>query len=187
MNFEGESFIMRLPLYRVRLVGPGPAKYGDFMKRRYFCVARFSVMFLTALAVALVSTAGAAVQQMTPEELKKLIDTKDPHFLVVDNQPPAAHALGHIKGAINFPWARDIRSPGNLPRDKMLILYCDCAAPEALDLTNPLGSKSDSCPAEDDASDVADQLMRKFGYTNIRVLEGGWSRWQQLGYPVEGR
>ncbi len=59
----------------------------------------------------------------------------------------------------------EIKSPGNLPKDKLLILYCGCAH-------------------EEDSSDVAMQLI-KFDYKKIMLLEGGWLRWVELGYPVE--
>ena len=144
------------------------------------------VVFLQILTIAIHSPSAAEVQQIKPEELKRLIDRNDPSILVVDNQPKGAYDLGHIKGAINFPWAMDIKSPGDLPRDKALILYCDCAhAEDTVVLSEQLTDRSDSCAADDDSIDVANQLMSKFGYKNIKVLEGGWSKWQQLGYPVD--
>jgi rhodanese-related sulfurtransferase len=103
---------------------------------------------------------------VTPEDLKKLIESRDPGILIVDVQPKAAYDLGHIQGAFNFPWEKDLKGNGNLPREKTLILYCDCGQ-------------------EEDSTDVATQLMDKWGYTNIKLLEGSWSMWRQLGYPVE--
>ena len=156
--------------------------------------ARHSFVLLVAIAVSLTaimtrgvqSSSAAEIQQIKPEELKRLIEGNDPDILVVDTQPKGAYDLGHIKGAINFPWAADIRDPATLPKDKTLILYCDCGRTE--DSTDIFGQSAGTfafCSSEDDSVDVAEQLMRKFGYKNIRVLEGGWSRWQQLGYPVE--
>jgi 3-mercaptopyruvate sulfurtransferase SseA len=29
------------------------------------------------------------------------------------------------------------------------------------------------------------QLITNFGYQKIAVLDGGWERWQELGYPTE--
>ena len=105
------------------------------------------------------------VQSMKPEELKKLIESKA-DILVVDNQPKGAYDMGHIPGAVNFPWAMQIKVPVNLPRNKMLILYC-------------------ACSHEEDSTDMAEKLMREFGYNNMKVLEGGWLRWEELGYPIE--
>jgi rhodanese-related sulfurtransferase len=125
-----------------------------------------SVIFSVTLILAVFAAFGAEIPQVSPEELKKLIESKDPTLVVVDVQPKGAYDLGHVKGAINFPWAPDIKSPGSLPKDKTLILYCDCGD-------------------EEDSTDTAQQLMSKFGYTKLKLLKGGWGKWQQLGYPIE--
>ncbi len=145
------------------------------------------VVLLSAMCLAVLPyPAGAAgIECITPEELKNLIESRDPTILVVDTQPKGAYDLGHITGAINFPWAMDIKNPGTLPRDKTLIVYCDCGHEEALG--NPILQLMDVapiCDSKDDSVDVAEQLMTKFGYTKIKVLAGGWSKWRQLGYPV---
>jgi rhodanese-related sulfurtransferase len=108
----------------------------------------------------------AEFDHITQDALKKMIENGEKGFLVVDVQPQGAYRLGHIKGAINFPWQPDLKSSGNLPKDKMLVLYCDCAH-------------------EEDSIDTATQLMEKWDYTNIKLLQGGWSGWMNLGYPVE--
>jgi len=51
-------------------------------------------------------------------------------------------------------------------QNKLLILYC-------------------ACTHEEDAGDVAMQLIHKFQYKDIRLLEGGWTEWLKLGYPIE--
>jgi len=103
------------------------------------------------------------VGQIKPEELKKLIESKA-EIVVVDNQPKGAYDLGHIPGAINFPWTTQIKPPVNLPRNKVLIFYC-------------------ACSHEEDSTDMAKKLM-EFGYYKSKVLEGGWLRWTELGYPT---
>jgi rhodanese-related sulfurtransferase len=100
------------------------------------------------------------------DALKQWIESGEKSILIVDVQPKGAYNLGHIKGAINFPWAADLKSPGDLPRDKTLILYCDC-------------------PNEEDSQDAANQLNEKWGYSNIKLLERGWSNWRKMGYPTE--
>jgi len=104
-------------------------------------------------------------QSIKPEELKRLIES-NADIVVVDNQPKGAYDMEHIPGAVNFPWAMQIKGPVNLPRNKVLIFYC-------------------ACSHEEDATDVAEKLMKEFGYNNIKVLEGGWLRWVELGYPIE--
>jgi rhodanese-related sulfurtransferase len=125
-------------------------------------------LILGYLAVVLLITSSISsaqeVKSIKPEELKKLIESKA-DIVVVDNQPKGAYDMEHIPGAVNFPWAMQIKGPVNLPRNKLLILYCACAH-------------------EEDSTDVSDKL-REFGYNNIKVLEGGWLRWVELGYPIE--
>jgi rhodanese-related sulfurtransferase len=133
------------------------------MKRSMNLVA---VIFSVTLLFTVLAASGADVPQISPEELKKLIESKDPTIVIVDVQPKGAYDLGHVKGAINFPWDPDIKSPGRLPKDKTLILYCDCSE-------------------EEDSTDTAQQLMSKFGYKNLKLLKGGWGKWQQLAYPIE--
>jgi 3-mercaptopyruvate sulfurtransferase SseA len=101
-----------------------------------------------------------------PEELKKMIDEGRADIIVVDNQPKGAYDMGHIPGAVNLPWETEIKGSMNFPRNKMLVLYC-------------------ACTHEEDATDVANQLIEKFGYQNIKLIEGGWLQWFKLGYPVE--
>jgi len=136
------------------------------MKKSFGCIFTLILGYLTVALVTPTSIASAQeVQSIKPEELKKLIESKA-DILVVDNQPKGAYDMEHIPGAVNFPWAMQIKVPVNLPRNKMLILYC-------------------ACSHEEDSTDVAEKLMREFGYNNIKVLEGGWLRWVELGYPTE--
>jgi rhodanese-related sulfurtransferase len=158
----------------------------NFMKYSFVFLVAISALSTAIVTGSIHSSLAADVQQIKPEELKKLIESNDPNFLVVDTQPKGAYELGHIKGAINFPWAMDIQNPGNLPENKTLILYCDCAHEEdSTDISGQVTSEFPFCTSTDDSIDVAEQLMTKFGFRNIKVLEGGWSRWQQLGYPTD--
>jgi rhodanese-related sulfurtransferase len=135
------------------------------MKKSFICTV---ILILGCLMVVWVMASFIAsaqeAQGIKPEELKKLIEAKA-DIVVVDNQPKSAYDMGHIPGAINFPWQRPIKVPVNLPRNKLLILYC-------------------ACSHEEDSIDVADQI-KEFGYNNIILLEGGWLRWVELGYPIE--
>jgi len=105
------------------------------------------------------------IPRVSVEELKKQMD-EGADMVVVDTLYPYWYRKGHIKGAINFPWAETLREPTVLPRTKLLVLYCDCAC-------------------EETSADVAEQLARDWGYKNIRVLKGGWVEWVKLGYPTE--
>jgi rhodanese-related sulfurtransferase len=128
-----------------------------------------SILVLGCLVVTLMIANSVASAQEIPkikaEELRKLLESKA-DIIVVDNQPKGAYEIEHIPGAINFPWAMQIKGPVSLPRDKMLILYC-------------------ACEHEEDSTHVAEELIEKFGYVKIKLLEGGWLQWVKLGYPIE--
>lgn len=125
-------------------------------------------LILGILALTLIpflSVQAQEVPRIKPEELKKLIETKA-EVVVVDNQPKSAYDIEHIPGAVNFPWAQEIRGPVYLPKDKMLVLYC-------------------ACDHEEDSTHIANLLVKRYGYKNVKVLEGGWLKWMKLGFPVE--
>jgi phage shock protein E len=61
----------------------------------------------------------------TPEGLKKVIDSKDPRFVIVDVRSEASYNKGHIPTAINIPrgFVADIKnSPA---KDRFIVLYCE--------------------------------------------------------------
>jgi rhodanese-related sulfurtransferase len=65
--------------------------------------------------------------QITPDEVKAMIDSKKKDFLIVDVRPaPVMYQAGHIPGAIFIP-VQDIFKPENLkklPKDKKIVLVC---------------------------------------------------------------
>ena len=139
----------------------------ESLKHAVFFFVFVSGILATTLVIFISSASSLELQHISAEELKKLIESKS-NILVVDVQPKPAYEVGHIKGAINFPWVKEISGPAKLPRNKPLVLYCDCTH-------------------EEDSIDVATQLIQKFGYDNnsIKVLTGGWSGWVKLGYVTE--
>jgi rhodanese-related sulfurtransferase len=111
---------------------------------------------------ALAAAAAAPVQDISPGDVLKLMH--DPHakFALVDTQPVDGYADTHIPGAINYPSVMQIKKfPIDLPRDRTLIFY-------------------GSCP--NDTSSIVSQLA-EFGYTNVKVMDGGLEKWLALKYP----
>jgi len=103
---------------------------------------------------------------IAPEELKKLIDAKSKDVVVVDTAAALVFEEQHIPGAVNFPYAPTLPQPITLPRTKTLVIYC-------------------ACNAEEESIDTAKKLS-EFGYTNIKVLKGGWFKWLDMGYETAG-
>ena len=135
------------------------------MKKPFWISKVLAVLVFSSIWSTYSNTWAQEIRYITPEALKELIDKKDDTILIVDTQPKAAYKIGHIQGAINLPWTQEIKSP-DLPRDRILVLYCDCTH-------------------EEDSIDMAKQLLRNWEYVYVRVLKGGWSQWQKLGYPIE--
>ncbi len=126
--------------------------------KKFLWISRVIVMIIvSSMWPAGISGWAQEVRYITPEALKEFIEKGDDTVLIVDAQPKAAYKMGHIKGAINFPWAPEIKNPADLPRDRVLVLYCDCTK-------------------EEDSVDMAKQLLRNWEYVYVRVLKGGWSQ-----------
>ena len=112
----------------------------------------------------LVNDAKSRIKETTPEAVRRRQEAGEQfHFIDVreDNEWQAAHAAAarHMgKGIIE----RDIEH--QIPdHDAEIILYCGGGYRSAL------------------AADALQQM----GYTNVISMDGGWTRWKELGYPVE--
>jgi rhodanese-related sulfurtransferase len=101
---------------------------------------------------------------MPPEELKSHIDRNSQDVVIVDTAAELIFEEEHIPGAVNFPWVHEITPPIALPRDKTLVLYC-------------------ACNDHEDSADMAEKLTFA-GYLDVKVLEGGWFKWLDLGYDI---
>jgi rhodanese-related sulfurtransferase len=104
---------------------------------------------------------------MPPEELKKHIDERSSDIIIVDTAAPPIWEEEHIPGAVNVPWTRNLTTPPPLPREKTLVIYC-------------------ACKDQEDSIDIARQLSL-LGYQKVKVLKGGWFKWQDLGYETVGQ
>ena len=98
------------------------------------------------------------------DELRRLMQQDSQDILILDNAPTAVWEEAHIPGAVSFPWVHQIKDPVTFPRTKTLVLYCPCTHDE-------------------DSIDMAKKL-RELGYFKVKVLEGGWFKWEELGYET---
>lgn len=87
--------------------------------------------------------------------------------LIVDVRSPTAQTLElrRIPGALNVPVQDAARHLTGLPRDREIILYCNC-------------------PNEASAAKVA-RLLMDHGFERVRPLAGGLDAWIEAGYTVE--
>jgi rhodanese-related sulfurtransferase len=120
-------------------------------------------------AVGWVSLEGTPEGSVTAKDLKAAID--EGTVYVIDARSPEAFEDGHIAGAMNIPYDRlpeyYDQLTGLIPLDATVVCYC----------------WSVTC-------DFSDQLateLKIIGYTDVSVFTAGWDRWQEAGYPTEGR
>ena len=103
---------------------------------------------------------------MSPQELRRLIEAGSQDIVIVDTAAELIFEEERIPGAINYPWVHELALPVTLPRDKTLVVYC-------------------ACNDHEDSVDIAKKLSQ-VGYLDVRVLEGGWFEWLDLGYEIAG-
>ena len=87
--------------------------------------------------------------------------------VIVDVRSPTAQTLvlRRIPGALHVPVQDAGRHLSGLPRDRDIILYCNC-------------------PNEASAAKVA-RLLMNHGFERVRPLAGGLDAWIEAGYGVE--
>ena len=84
--------------------------------------------------------------------------------VLIDVCEPAEYAAGHAAGARNVPLA-SLESSKDLPSNKSLPLLVMCAS----------GARAGRAVG----------TLRKLGYQNARVLDGGLDAWRQANLPIE--
>lgn len=105
----------------------------------------------------------ATVLTIDAESLKGLIDEgRAP--LPIDLRPAADYRSGRLPAARSIPLDEMERRLGEIPRDRLVILYCACPVPAVTPVY---------------------QFLRSHGYTDVFVLEDGLGGWRARGYPLE--
>jgi rhodanese-related sulfurtransferase len=131
-------------------------------------VVLFSFLMVLFVVVSVCVSVQADVPRISIQELKEMMD-KGIEVTIIDTQPRAIYAMGHIKGAISLPWKSQIalEDVWSLANDVPVVTYCDCG------------------PGEADSADVASQLIR-MGFDNVKALKDPSIRgWKEAGYPME--
>jgi rhodanese-related sulfurtransferase len=90
-------------------------------------------------------------EQIPAEDWKRLF--------LIDARDPAQFAQGHIPGAINIEWRQAVAHRNEIPRDRMVVVYCN----------------SGSLSAQ------AVFALRLLGWDNVKVLQDGFEGWKAKG------
>jgi len=97
---------------------------------------------------------GMGCDSLTPDEVKTM-DKNGARFVLVDVRTPHEQAIRAIKGAKHIPLQELGERYGELPKDKDVVLYCQ----------NGLRSL------------MACRMLKKLGYSRVKNMSGGISRW----------
>ena len=101
-----------------------------------------------------------------PADVKLDLDRGVSRILVVDARGADAYARCHVPGAISLPHRSiDARSAADLPRDRVLVVYC----------------WGPGC----NAATKAAARLASLGF-QVKEMIGGLEYWRREGYAVEG-
>ncbi|MBZ5694652.1 MAG: rhodanese-like domain-containing protein [Acidobacteriia bacterium] len=113
------------------------------------------------------------VPRITAEQVMSLMKEKG-KVVLVDTDDAITYEAEHIQGAINITYDPSValRSADDmlnaLPGDKMIVFYCNC-------------------PHEEDSAPMVMEMWElNYDRANVKALQGGLARWEQLGYPLAG-
>jgi membrane protein DedA with SNARE-associated domain/rhodanese-related sulfurtransferase len=104
--------------------------------------------------------------RITAEDLFERMKAGE-ELVIVDLRLKVAGADKQIMGALRMEINELERRHKEIPRDRDIVLYCNC-------------------PSEATAARAA-LLLNKLGIYRVRPLAGGYDRWRDLGYPVESQ
>jgi rhodanese-related sulfurtransferase len=121
----------------------------------------------------LVADALTEVREISPEEVRSLLDRPDRDgWELLDVREADEFAAGHLPGARLYPrgflevradLAHPKRDPWLADRSRKLVLYCGGGHRSAL----------------------AAQALHRMGFEHVRSMAGGWSGWTGRGLPTE--
>lgn len=124
-----------------------------------FYYAVFSVVLFIATSIPVC----AEVPQISCEELNTMQAKGSEKLTIVDVRRPYEFGKGHIPNSINVPY--NTVGKADLSKDGLLVFYCS----------------NTKCPL----SYLAAKTLINSGYTNVKVLEGGISKWHDAGFSLE--
>jgi len=102
------------------------------------------------------------VQQIPVWEARNLATTNPNNLLVCGYEKDDDFHKYDLEGAISLGDFR--RRMKSLAKDQLIIFYC-------------------ACPHDETAIAQAEKYTKE-GFTNVRIMQGGFNAWKDAGYPV---
>jgi rhodanese-related sulfurtransferase len=129
-------------------------------------VACFFLALLIFLSASARAETKSAAPLVTHRRAHELLSGPAPPLLV-DVRTKAEFESGHLKNALNIPHDLFVRGAyskkiGDIPKDKHVLLYCRSGR----------------------RSGIAQDVLARDGYSNIKNMKGGIIEWKKAGLPV---
>ncbi len=80
-------------------------------------------------------------------------------MIVIDARDAGQFSKAHIPDAVNIEWRKVLEQRAKIPKDKMVLIYCN---------TGSLSAQ-------------AGLALRLAGYDNVKILQGGFEEWKAKG------
>ena len=80
-------------------------------------------------------------------------------MMVIDARDAGQFSRAHIPGAVNIEWRKVLEQRSKIPKDKMVLIYCNTGSLRA----------------------QAGLALRLAGYDNVKILQGGFEEWKAKG------
>jgi rhodanese-related sulfurtransferase len=80
-------------------------------------------------------------------------------MMVIDARDAGQFSKAHIPGAVNIEWRKVLEQRSKIPKDKMVLIYCN---------TGSLSAQ-------------AGLALRLAGYDNVKIMQGGFEEWKAKG------
>ena len=104
------------------------------------------------------------VVTITPESLKKIVDSQRAPVFLFDLRPAQEYRRGRLPGAVSRSVVELEQRITEIPFRDIVVLYCACSV--------------------DDITPLYERLWNR-GYRNLLLLQDGYRGWEARGYPVE--
>ncbi|MBI4497115.1 MAG: MBL fold metallo-hydrolase [Chloroflexi bacterium] len=104
----------------------------------------------------------ARAQATTVAEVRERLERGEP-LVVLDVRLHAEWEAGHIPGAVHIEGGALPEQGQTLPKDRPIVVHCGV----------------------EQRATTAFSVLERLGFTDLRLVRGGWTAWSGAGFPVE--
>ena len=151
------------------------------------------LIYFAAAASLLLGACGSDVEESESPLIAAVEESESPSILVVEESAVAPISLAELAGRIqagSAPLVLDVRSPHqyggrhirgaiNIPHDELSTRLAELPIAKSEEVVVY------SERVEDQRAQLAEETLRRSGYSNVRVLSGRPKEWERAGLPIE--